>query len=131
MPRPLSASITVAPSVTSVSLPSIVSLGMRGPLCRLPLEDARSGGISGDRHHAALVVDVMLEFAAEVLDKALHRQRRSVAQRADGAPGDVVGDVREEVEILVSPLAVLDPVHHPVQPSRAFAAGCALAAGFL
>src|SRR5258708_2799290 len=102
MPRPFAASITVAPFLTSVSLPSIVSLGMKCPLCRLPLGDAGRGGISGNRHHAALVVDVILEFTAKVLDEALHRQRRCVAQRADGAPGDVVGDVREEVEILGS-----------------------------
>src|SRR5206468_8518451 len=122
--------ITVAPWRTSVSLPSTVTLGMglfttrgdtspRAPLyqrsyslCRLPNGNAGRGGISGYRHHAALVVDVILEFAAEVLDEALHRQCRRVAQCADRAPGDVVGDVGEEVEILVPPFAVLDPVHH-------------------
>src|SRR6266702_6382348 len=149
MPRPLAASITVAAWWSSVSLPSTVILGMgllttrgdtspRAPLyqrsyslCRLPHGNAGRGGISGNRHHAALVVDVILEFAAEVLDEALHRQRRRIAQRADGAPGDVVGDVREKVEIFISSFAVLDPVHHPVQPPCAFAAGRALAAGFL
>src|SRR5689334_12186288 len=105
MPRPFAASITVAPFGTSVSLPSIVTLGMSG---RLPLREAGRGRVAGLGRQAALVIDVVLELGAEVLDETLHRQRRRVAERADGAPGDVVGDVDEEVEVLALPLAVLD-----------------------
>src|SRR5580765_1587518 len=123
MPRPLAASITVAPLRTSVSLPSMVSFGISG---RRPVRQARGGGIAALRHHAALVIDVILEFRAEMLDEALHRQRRRVAQRADGASGDVVGDVHEEVEVLVLSLAVLDAVHHAVKPAGALATGRAL-----
>ena len=83
------------------------------------------------RHQALLVIDVVLEFVAEVLDEALHRQRRGIAQRADRASGDVVRHRHQQVEVLVPALAVLDPVHHPPEPARPFAARRALAAGLL
>src|SRR5438552_2660806 len=125
MPRPLAASITVAPAWTSVSIPSIVTLGMGSG--RPALRRARRRRVSARlADHAAFVVDVVLELVAEVLDEALDRQRRRVAQRADRPAGDVVGDVREEIEILLPSLAVLDAVHHPVEPARALAAGRAL-----
>src|SRR4051812_2573249 len=79
---------------------------------------------------AALVLDVVHELVAEVLEEALHRQRRGVAQRADGAAGDVVGNVIEEREVFHAALAVLDAVHHAVEPAGALAAGRALAARF-
>src|SRR5690348_11991428 len=126
MPRPFAASITVAPFLTSVSLPSIVSFGMSG---RHPLRQARRRAVSVLGHHAAPVVDMVLELGAEVLDEALHRQRRRVAERADRAPGDVVGQVHEEIEALVPSLSVLDAVHHAIEPAGALAAGRALAAG--
>src|SRR4029450_9708480 len=75
------------------------------------------------RHQASLVVDVILELVAKVLDEAFHRQRRGVAERADRAPGDVVRHRHQYVEVLVPPLAVLDAIDHAPQPSRAFAAG--------
>src|SRR5882724_440041 len=116
MPRPFAASITVAPFLTSVSLPSMVSLGTSGGLS---LAKRRRGRIPRLGHHAALVVDVVLEFAAEMLDEALHRQRGGVAERADGASGDVVGDVDQQIEVLALSLAVLDPVDHAVEPAGA------------
>src|SRR3977135_1227278 len=97
MPRPLTASITVAHVVTSVSLPSMVSFGMSGGLS---LAKGRRGRIPRLGDHAALVIDVVLEFTAEMLDEALHRQRGGVAQRADGAPGDVVGDSAQQLRAL-------------------------------
>src|SRR5215468_3452761 len=90
-----------------------------------------TGGRGSDivRDQALLVVDVVLELVAEMLDEALHWQRRGVAQRADRPAGDVVGDVHEHVEVLASTLAALDAVDHAPQPSRPFAARRALAAG--
>src|SRR3979490_2810516 len=82
-------------------------------------------------YQALLVVDVVLELFAEMLDEALHRQRRGVAQRADGAAGDVVGHRVQRFQILGPALSMLDAMDHPVQPACAFAAGRALAAGFL
>src|SRR6267378_4710734 len=85
--------------------------------------------LTGDE--APFVLDVVHELVAEVLDEALHRQRRGVAERADGAPGDVVGDVVEEREVLHAAEALLDAVHDAIQPAGALAAGRALAAGLL
>src|SRR5512144_1089623 len=101
------ASITVLPLGTWTGLPSTSRFSMRCAL-HVGRDDARP------------VVDVMLELGAEVLDEALHRQRGGVAQRADGAPGDVVGDVVQHVEVRARALAVLDPVHHAVEPAGAF-----------
>ena len=56
---------------TSTALPSISMFSMR------------TAAYVGNE--ALLVVDVVLEFVAEVLDEALHRQRRGVAERADRA----------------------------------------------
>src|SRR5262245_59433695 len=118
MPAWLAASMMVAPSATSICFPSmLISRGM------VALD------VVGDE--ALLVLDVMHELAAEMLDEALHRQRRGVAQRADGAPGDVVGDILEQRQVLHAALPVLDPVHHAVEPAGALAARRALAAGLL
>src|SRR5260370_32450931 len=82
-------------------------------------------------YQALLVVDVVLELFAEVFNEALYRQRRGVAKRADGAAGDVVGHRVQRFQILGPALSMLDAMDHPVQPAGAFAAGCALTAGFL
>src|SRR5260221_8559238 len=101
MPSWLAASITVAPCATSTCLPStsifsmddippkLASLvspkGAGAPLGR-PGGRARRSYVGG--HLALLVVDVVLEFVAEMLDEALHGQRGGIAQRADRAAGD-------------------------------------------
>src|SRR4030095_1921624 len=104
------ASITVLPGGTCTALPST---------SRFSIE----GGVSNVvGHDALLVIDVMLEFVAEMLDEAPHRQRRRVAQRADRPALDVLRDRIQQIEILLSPLAVLDPVDDAPQPSGAFAA---------
>src|SRR6187399_3077402 len=109
----------VEPSGTSICSPSIsISRGMADAL-----------QVIG--HTTLLVLDVVHEFVAEMLDKALHRQRGSIAQRADGAPGNVVRDVIQQVEVLHPALAMLDTVDHAVEPAGALAARRALAAGFL
>src|SRR5512135_315230 len=115
MPSWCAASMTELPGATWVAFPSI-SRFSRG----------RASDIR--RHQAALVVDVVLELVAEVLDEALHRQRRRVAERAYRAAGDVVGGRDEHLEILASSLAVLDAVDHAPQPAGAFPAGRALTA---
>src|SRR5262247_2015775 len=125
MPARLAASMMVTPSATSICFPSmLISSGM---VYASPI--TRHSNVVG--HEAFLVLDVVHEFVPEMLDEALHRQRRSIAQRADGAAGDVVGDVVEKVEVLEPALAVLDPVHHAVEPAGALAAGRALPAGLL
>src|SRR5207247_2359259 len=79
-------------------------------------------------NETALVIDVVLELVAEMLDEALHRQRRGVAERADGSSRDVVRDRCQQLEIAVTALAVLDAVQTPPQPSGALPAGRALTA---
>src|SRR3972149_6931138 len=106
MPRALAASITVAPLCTSICLPSISTMGMSFS-GRLLGSGAHGGKIAaGHAHHAALVVDVILEFVAKMGDEAFHRQRRRVPEGADGASGDVVGHVGEQIQVFLPPLAV-------------------------
>src|SRR5512139_2325955 len=82
-------------------------------------------------HHASLVFDVMLELAAEMFEKALHRHRRGVAQRADGMAADVPRHAVEQFHVLGTALPVFDAVDHPVHPAGSLATRGALAAGFL
>src|ERR1035437_521248 len=129
IPSALAASITVAPFCTSICLPSISSFGMSFSGRLLDSSAPRSEITAGNAHHAMLVVDVILEFVAEGVEETLHRQRRRIPEGADGAPGDVVGYVGEQVQVFLPTLAVLYAVHHAVHPAGAFAAGRALATG--
>src|SRR6476469_1907210 len=123
MPSLFAASMTVLPCGTCTARPSISMLS-GGALIRQPCSYVRL-------HDAALVLDVVLELAAEMFDEALDRQRRGVAQRADRAALDVVGDGRQHVDVLGPARAVLDAIDHSPQPAGAFAARRALAARFL
>src|SRR5882757_2414888 len=120
MSRRLAASITVLPAGTEIFVPSTVS----SIICAFVRHQPRTLNIVGDP--TAAVFDVMLELVAKVLDERAHRQRCRVTQSADGAPDDVLGDRIQQVQILRLALSVLDPVHHPVQPSGALTAGSAL-----
>src|SRR6516165_11434340 len=144
MSSAFAASITVLPGATSTFLPSISRFSIDAcppgrpkgtPAPWGETSEANCGGMSSAsdvvRHQAALVIDVVLEFVPEMVDEALHGQRRGVAQRADRAPGDVVGDRNQEVEVFVTALAVLDSVDDAPEPPGPLAARRALAAGFL
>src|SRR5512138_1973700 len=82
-------------------------------------------------HHAALVFDVIRELFAKMFEEALHRHRRSVAERADGVAADVARHAVQQVKILLPALAVLDAVDDAVHPAGTFTAWRALAARFL
>src|SRR5258706_560819 len=112
MPRPLAASITVVPFWTSVSLPSMVTLSIS--LGRLPLRDAGYGRIpAGCRHHATLVLDVIAEFVAKMLDEALHGQGRGIPERADRAPAaHSAGHLQEGGERRAEPYLVVARPRH-------------------
>src|SRR5690242_366164 len=101
MPSLFAASITVLPCGTCTARPST-------SMFSIFVSDIR-----GDE--TLLVLDVVLELAAEMLDEALHGQRRGIAERADRAALDVVGNVGQQIEILGPAVAVLDAVHHPPQ----------------
>src|SRR5512135_2810856 len=77
-------------------------------------------------HHAALVFDVVLELAAEMFEKALHRHRCGIAQRADGMAADVPRHAVEQFQVLRPALSMLDAVDHPVHPAGSLATRRAL-----
>src|SRR5271156_501388 len=118
MPSLCAASITVLPPGTCTAWPSTSRLSV------VMASDVI-------RNETALVIDVVLELGAEVLDEALYRQCGGVAQGADGAPGDVVRHRQQHVQVLVLALAVLDPGDDAPQPAGALAAWRALSAGLL
>src|SRR5262245_21282040 len=130
MPRRSAAWMTVRPSSTAIEFPSISILGIdapdrgagslfpaaapRGPFSRLGAQRATAEG------------GVLLELGAELCDKRPGRHRGAVGQRADGVTLDVVGDVQQEVDVGRCRPAVLEVAQDAVEPSRAFATGCAL-----
>src|SRR4029078_8126174 len=118
MPSLFAASSTVLPCGTCTARPSTSMLSNCAVIALYVV-----------RHEAALVLDVMRELAAEVLDEALHRQLGGIAERADRAALDVVGNGREHVEVLKPSRAVLDAAHRAQQPSGTLAPRRALAAG--
>src|SRR5512143_1398569 len=125
MPSLFAASMTVLPCGTCTARPSTSMFSnAAGALirCAAPKPAPSRSRSQVLRHEAFLVLDVVRELAAEMLDEALHGHRGRIAERADRAAHDVVGDVRQHVEVLGSPGALLDPVHHPPQPAGALAA---------
>src|SRR5690606_22899740 len=77
-------------------------------------------------HHAALVLDVVCELVAVMLDETAHRHGGGVAQRTNGAAHDVLRDRIQGFQIFRTALAVFDAVDDAVQPARALAARRAL-----
>src|SRR3954452_14864600 len=67
-------------------------------------------------------------FVPEVLDRGRHAAGRAVAECAEGAAEDVVGEVEQRLEVLLGALAPLQPVVDADVPIRPLAAGRALAA---
>src|ERR1700687_2381840 len=117
MPSLCATPITVQPWATATAVPSTSRFNIL------------VSDIAGNQ--TLLVIDVILELVAKMLDEALDRQRGGVAQRAYGAAGDVVGHGDQQVEVFVPALPVLDAVHHAPQPSGPLAAWRALTAGLL
>src|SRR5680860_37350 len=71
--------------------------------------------------NAATVLDVMLEFMAEMLDEAAHRHRRRVAQRADRAALDFARHVHQLGQVRGFALPPHYACEHAVKPARTFA----------
>ena len=78
-----------------------------------------------------LVLDVVFKFFAIILDEGANRHRRGIAQCANRATLDIVGNRIQHVQIINPAMAVLDAMDHAVQPASTFAARRTLAAGFL
>src|SRR6266850_4507840 len=104
MPSLLAASITVLPFGTCTALPSTSRFSI---------------GLHVVGHDALLVVDMVLELGAKMLDEALDRQGRRVPERANRAAGDVVRDGVQHVQVFRPALAMLDSIDHPPQPTGA------------
>src|SRR5712692_2246963 len=86
----------------------------------------------------ALEGDVLLELAPEFADERMNRQRRRVAERADGIAKpdgwvrcDRGGDVQEDADVVGRAAPLLDSAEDPRLPRRSFATWRALAAGLL
>src|SRR3954471_7739771 len=108
----------VVPGATSISWPSIVTLGIE-LLCRLP----RCGG--------AVFVDATLQFGAEMADQPLNRPHRAVGQRADRVPLDFARHLFEHVDLGDRSIADDHPLHDAPRPAAAFAARRTLAAALM
>src|SRR5688572_3459884 len=146
MPSFVAASMTVAPGATWTDWPSISSvIGLASAGLSVGMSvggelvghggriDPAAGGraVAAGIHRAALVVDVVLELVAVDLHERAHGHRRGVAQRADRSPLDVVGEVEQQVEVLLPALARLDAVDDAIEPAGALPARRALPAGLL
>src|SRR5918995_4264262 len=93
----------LVPASTSISLPSIVSLGMSLP-------------------------DQRLEFGTELFDVGDVGADGAVVEGADGSAPPALGHVEDGVEVVLVPVAVDDAVDHLVDPAGRLAAGRALPA---
>src|SRR5699024_9097979 len=82
-------------------------------------------------HHTLLVLDVVCELVAEMLDKTTHGERSCITQATNRAPDDVAGKPGQHVEAFHATLAVLDPMRHTPYPAGALATGGALAAALV
>src|SRR4051794_22466895 len=118
-----------SPGLASISRPSTVTVTV--------VFFGASAGVSDTRdlragviQHGAAVLDVVLELAAEELQRRRQRCGRRRTQHADRCltrrPGeagaDVVGYVQEQVQIAGPAVAVDDPFQDALEPRRAFAA---------
>src|ERR1700683_3381044 len=84
------------------------------------------GGLVG-----ALAVEMILELIAPFLDDADRGQRGRVAERAEGAPENVLRKLGDQRNVFLAAGTCVEPVEHFLEPGGAFAAGNAPAAGFM
>src|SRR5476651_2203070 len=115
MPAISQACRMVMPAGTSISLPSILIVGIvcSPPLFRCQLFGARA--------------DAALHFRPEMPDQSLYRPRRAVGERANRVTLDLLGDVVQRIDLLNSRVARDHAFHYAPYPAEPFAAGRALA----
>src|SRR5690625_7785600 len=63
-------------------------------------------------HHTLLVLNVVCELVAEMLDKTTHGERSSIIQTANRTTDDVICDLIQNIDILHATLTVLYLMHH-------------------
>src|SRR2546428_9586062 len=89
-------------------------------MVRLMTPSAISAPPSCDHHGLPLARDVVLEFAAKLLDAGDDGRGAGVGEHADRLPGHVVREVEQEIEIGRLPLAREDPLEDLGGPGGAF-----------
>src|SRR5438874_13714776 len=77
---------------------------------------------------AATVIDHVFELVPVVLEEALHRPGRGIAECTDGVPLDAVRDIEQQVKLLAPRRTGEHAFQQPVHPAGALAARRALAA---
>src|SRR5438270_10477974 len=130
MPARSAAEMTTSPGLASMARPSTVTVtvSLEVSVCDI------STAVSSIRTLA--VFDVDEELVAEHAhgrddrggDGRAEHADRCLLWRPGQTRGDVVADVEQEVEVLLAAGALLDAVHHLVEPARALAARRALTA---
>src|SRR6516162_8886599 len=105
---------TGTPSTTMLTRSSAMSVSVRAPSGRL-----RSQAI-GDEAPPA-VIDHVLELVPVVLEEALHRPGRGVAEGADGVSFDVIRHIDEQPQLLAARLPGEHALEHAVHPAGALA----------
>src|SRR5580658_763844 len=121
----------ISPFFACSGMPSI-SMLTRSSAIQLLRAAAASGGLrslSVAHQTATAVVDHVFELVPVVLEEALHRPGRSIAEGADGVALDTVGDVQQQCKLLATRLAGEHALEQAVHPAGTFAAGRTLAAG--
>src|SRR5215467_12598993 len=139
MPSSSAARITSMPLGTVISKPSMVtvtrcSTGASAPASVTVIRSLTSVGPDrggGRVERAAAALEVLDELVPEVLDGGHHRADRAVAERAERAPGDVVADVQQLVQVLLGALAPVQPIQDPGHPVGPLAARGAFPAGLV
>src|SRR5262249_12414358 len=100
---------TGKPSTTMLTRSSAMSVSVR----------ARSGRLRplAVGHEApSAVIDHVLELVTVVLEEALHRPGRGVAEGADGVPLDVVRDIEQQSQLLAARPSRRHPPWHSGSP---------------
>src|ERR1700733_11479236 len=69
---------------------------------------------------AATVVNHVFKLVAEVLEEALYRPSRRIAERADRVALDAIGDVEEQIELLAARRAGKHTPQEAVHPAGTF-----------
>src|SRR5690349_5798091 len=122
MPAARHASISSVPAGTVTFLPSTVRFtsAMNSLSCAL-------GAHQLDQRlrlrRRWICPDVLLELVAEFFEEADHRHGRGVAERAEGAPQHVFGEVAHIVDVLRGAVALVEARHGLLQPVGALTAG--------
>src|SRR5215470_6848516 len=112
MPSCRAASMRFVPGATSISFPSMVSLGMPRPACSPSLgrSESRPSSFPNQR----------LELVAEFLDVGDVRPNGAIVEGTDRSASAALGDIEDRVEILLAAVAGQDALTHLVDPARGF-----------